>query len=136
MQLGCVTYNVLQNMDLEALIGMLEKTGFAAVELRDAGTLQRLLHDEPVLAAARNDAGLSLLLFALYRGSTHLADLILAAKPALDVFDAAAIGRHFAAFGYDSGEEKSRFGADGQGPSVYLLDPEGNGVELKGPPVR
>ena len=34
------------------------------------------------------------------------------------------------------GEEKSRFGADGQGPSVYLLDPEGNGVELKGPPAQ
>ena len=37
--------------------------------------------------------------------------------------------------GYDAGEEKSRFGADGQGPSVYLTDPEGNGVELKGPPA-
>ena len=41
----------------------------------------------------------------------------------------------FAAKGYDCGEEKSRFGADGQGPSVYLTDPEGNGVELKGPPA-
>ena len=36
---------------------------------------------------------------------------------------------------HDCGEEKSRFGADGQGPSVYLTDPEGNGVELKGPPA-
>ena len=27
------------------------------------------------------------------------------------------------------------FGADGRGPSVYLLDPEGNDVELKGPPA-
>ena len=34
MQLGCVTYNVLQNLDLEGIIGLLEKTGFAAVELR------------------------------------------------------------------------------------------------------
>jgi sugar phosphate isomerase/epimerase len=34
MQLGCVTYNVLQDLDLEAIIGLLEKTGFAAVELR------------------------------------------------------------------------------------------------------
>ena len=34
MQLGCVTYNVLQNMDLESIIGLLEKTGYAAVELR------------------------------------------------------------------------------------------------------
>jgi catechol 2,3-dioxygenase-like lactoylglutathione lyase family enzyme len=53
----------------------------------------------------------------------------------IEPFDAAALAEHFAAHGFDAGEEKSRFGADGQGPSVYLLDPEGNGVELKGPPV-
>src|SRR5262249_53457517 len=32
------------------------------------------------------------------------------------------------------GEIVSRYGADGQGPSMYLSDPEGNTVELKGPP--
>jgi glyoxylase I family protein len=31
----------------------------------------------------------------------------------------------------DSGR---RYGAEGMGPSLYLLDPEGNEVELKGPP--
>ena len=31
-------------------------------------------------------------------------------------------------------EIKSRYGADGDGPSIYFKDPEGNGVELKGPP--
>jgi sugar phosphate isomerase/epimerase len=34
MQLGCVTYNVLKSLDLEAIIALLEKTGLAAVELR------------------------------------------------------------------------------------------------------
>lgn len=34
MQLGCVTYNVLKSLDVEGIIGLLEKTGFAAVELR------------------------------------------------------------------------------------------------------
>jgi glyoxylase I family protein len=29
-----------------------------------------------------------------------------------------------------------RYGADGYGPSLYLWDPEGNQLELKGPPVR
>ena len=53
----------------------------------------------------------------------------------IEPFDAAALQAHFQASGYDCGEEKSRFGADGQGPSVYLTDPEGNGVELKGPPA-
>jgi catechol 2,3-dioxygenase-like lactoylglutathione lyase family enzyme len=51
----------------------------------------------------------------------------------VDPFDAAAIARHLAAHGASCGEEASRYGAQGQGPSVYLTDPEGNGVELKGP---
>jgi sugar phosphate isomerase/epimerase len=34
MQLGAVTYNVLKDLDLETVITTLEKTGFAAVELR------------------------------------------------------------------------------------------------------
>jgi hypothetical protein len=32
------------------------------------------------------------------------------------------------------GEIVSRYGADGDGPSVYVTDPEGNNLELKGPP--
>ena len=28
----------------------------------------------------------------------------------------------------------SRYGAEGSGPSIYLTDPEGNALELKGPP--
>ena len=34
MQLGCVTYNVLKDMDLETVIRTLETAGFSAVELR------------------------------------------------------------------------------------------------------
>lgn len=30
----------------------------------------------------------------------------------------------------------SRYGADGNGPSLYIQDPDGNTVELKGPPYR
>ena len=51
----------------------------------------------------------------------------------VDPFDAAAIARHLAAQGAACGAQASRYGAEGQGPSVYLTDPEGNGVELKGP---
>jgi glyoxylase I family protein len=51
----------------------------------------------------------------------------------VDPFDAAAIARHLTAHGAACGPQASRYGADGQGPSVYLTDPEGNGVELKGP---
>ena len=31
------------------------------------------------------------------------------------------------------GKPESNYGAEGDGLSVYLLDPDGNGVELKGP---
>ena len=33
-------------------------------------------------------------------------------------------------------EAGSRYGAAGEGPSLYVLDPDGNKVELKGPVVR
>lgn len=36
--------------------------------------------------------------------------------------------------GAEPGEIGRRYGADGEGPSIYLPDPEGNVVELKGPP--
>jgi glyoxylase I family protein len=32
------------------------------------------------------------------------------------------------------GEIVSRYGAEGDGPSIYLTDPDGNDLELKGPP--
>jgi glyoxylase I family protein len=47
-------------------------------------------------------------------------------------FNAASIRAHLAAHGSESGEPVTRFGAEGDGPSIYLTDPEGNGVELKG----
>ena len=52
----------------------------------------------------------------------------------IEPFDADAIREHLQACGVDPGEIASRFGADGEGPSVYLPDPEGNVIELKGPP--
>jgi catechol 2,3-dioxygenase-like lactoylglutathione lyase family enzyme len=48
-------------------------------------------------------------------------------------FDGEAILQHLRAHGVEPGEIVSRFGAEGDGPSIYLTDPDGNGVELKGP---
>ena len=42
--------------------------------------------------------------------------------------------RRLAVNGVETGPTQTRYGADGQGPSVYVCDPEGNTVELKGPP--
>ena len=44
----------------------------------------------------------------------------------------AAILDHLAANGVHHGAVATRFGATGQGPSIYLEDPEGNTIELKG----
>ncbi len=49
-------------------------------------------------------------------------------------FDAAAIAAHLRAHGIAPGDVVSRYGAEGEGPSMYIADPEGNVVELKGPP--
>jgi len=62
-------------------------------------------------------------------GGANLDHLCLRVEP----FNAPAIAQHLAAYGIACGEEKSRYGAEGRGPSVYFNDPEGNGVELKGP---
>jgi glyoxylase I family protein len=48
-------------------------------------------------------------------------------------FDEKAIVAHLRAKGVAVGEVKERFGAQGSGVSIYLTDPEGNRVELKGP---
>ena len=47
-------------------------------------------------------------------------------------FDEAAILAYLESNGIAAEPAKTRFGADGDGPSIYLSDPEGNGVELKG----
>lgn len=52
----------------------------------------------------------------------------------VDPFDEKAIRRHLESRGVAAGELASRFGAEGYGPSLYISDPEGNVVELKGAP--
>lgn len=52
----------------------------------------------------------------------------------VEPFDEAAIREHLAAHHVQAGPLATRYGAEGAGPSIYLSDPEGNVVELKGPP--
>lgn len=51
----------------------------------------------------------------------------------VEPFDEAAIRRHLETSGVHAGATESRYGAEGEGPSIYIQDPEGNTVELKGP---
>lgn len=81
------------------------------------------------------------------RAGASLIDLVPAERPSgpeprnmdhlclrIDPFDDAALRRHLAAHGVETGETAERYGADGLGPSIYIADPDGNTVELKGPP--
>jgi len=50
--------------------------------------------------------------------------------------DGPAIRAYLESKSVKAGEVVSRFGAEGDGPSLYIEDPEGNTVELKGPPAQ
>ncbi len=52
----------------------------------------------------------------------------------IDPFDEAALRAHLESHGVEAGEVATRYGAEGDGPSLYITDPDGNTVELKGPP--
>ncbi|WP_342117634.1 VOC family protein [Pseudoduganella sp. OTU4001] len=52
----------------------------------------------------------------------------------VEPFDEAAIRAHLTAHDVPNGPSESRYGAEGEGPSIYVNDPEGNTVELRGAP--
>ena len=52
----------------------------------------------------------------------------------IEPFDGEALRAWLTDQGARPGEVGRRNGAEGEGPSIYLSDPEGNVVELKGPP--
>ena len=62
-------------------------------------------------------------------GGHNMDHLCLRVEP----FDEKAIVSHLQKHGVVVGEIRNRYGAEGNGTSIYLTDPEGNMVELKGP---
>jgi glyoxylase I family protein len=52
----------------------------------------------------------------------------------LEPFDEDALRAHLRRQGIEAGPLHHTFGAEGVGPALYLQDPEGNSIELKGPP--
>jgi catechol 2,3-dioxygenase-like lactoylglutathione lyase family enzyme len=51
-------------------------------------------------------------------------------------FDFTALAAHLQRHGVTVGEVRRRYGAEGYGSSLYITDPDGNVVELKGPPEK
>ena len=51
----------------------------------------------------------------------------------IEPFDEGALRAHLEAHGIKVPDSAMRYGAEGEGPSVYIKDPDGNTVELKAP---
>ena len=52
----------------------------------------------------------------------------------IEPFDLDALAAHLAQHGVAIEAAGARYGAEGEGTSVYVRDPDGNQLELKGPP--
>ena len=66
---------------------------FELLQAGDADGLRRLLEQDSAASEARDSTGVSLLMHSIYRGRRDLAELIASKKEALDIFEAAALGR-------------------------------------------
>src|SRR5436305_10109558 len=63
-----------------------------AIRAGDADALRELIAADSSLAEGVDETGVSLLLQARYRGENELVEILRAAKPSLDLFEAAALG--------------------------------------------
>ena len=91
---------------------------FEAIKAGDADRVSALVAGDSSLATARNEQGISAIMWALYNQRRDLAALVSAAQPSLDVMEAAALGR-IAALSELVSEDPARVGehsADGFTP--------------------
>lgn len=65
---------------------------FDAVRIGDVGAVDERLRNDASLASARNESGISALLWAYYNGQPRVAELLLASGVQLNIFEAAASG--------------------------------------------
>lgn len=127
-----IDHLVLRVVDLEAMIGFYTRALGCTVEVRrdDIGLYQlragRSLVDLVPIDGKLGRAGGA----APGREGRNLDHFCFRVEP----FDEMAIRRHLESLGVAVGEVATRIGAEGAGPSIYVSDPEGNTVELKGPP--
>jgi uncharacterized protein len=63
-----------------------------AVQAGNIEKLRGMLQDDHSLACARDASGVSAVMHALYRRRPDIADLLIAANPDLDIFEATALG--------------------------------------------
>src|SRR5262245_31737500 len=66
---------------------------FDAIRAGNAGRVREILASDPQQAGVRNERGHSAVLIAQYHKKKDLVELLLAAGPELDLFDASSVGR-------------------------------------------
>ena len=132
LKLQGIDHLVLRVVDLEVMVGFYVDTLGCSVERRqDAIGLVQLRAGRSLIDLVPVDGKLGRMGGAAPGAEgRNLDHFCLRVEP----FDEAAIRAHLAAHGVEAGKTESRYGAEGEGPSIYLSDPEGNVVELKGPP--
>ena len=86
-------------------------TLFTAIHANNPEGVRPLLRAEPELLHARSPSGLSPVMFAAYYQRPYVLDVLLAAGPELDVFEAAATGQPLPV-----GADVNAFGPDGFTP--------------------
>ena len=87
---------------------------FTAIKEGDLDAVRRLVAADPALARARNEQGISAILFARYQFRMNVVDILLAARPELDIFEAAALG--------DTGRVAEILESDPTMASAYAAD--------------
>src|SRR5579864_2983543 len=65
----------------------------AAIQSGDKEKVRTLLAQDPSAAAARNEQGVSAIMLALYNRRKEILELLEAASPSLDIFEATSLGK-------------------------------------------
>ena len=112
------------------------------LRVRDIDTMRRFYCD---VLGAEHVAWRPQFRMSHLRAGACMIDLVVSEEPAregrnmdhfclrVEPFDQEAIVAHLQRHGVPLGPIRKRYGAEGNGVSIYLTDPEGNTVELKGP---
>lgn len=64
-----------------------------AVQSGDVAAVRKMLQESSILASAKDSKGISAVMYAFYSRGQEIAELLCAAKPELDIFEATAAGR-------------------------------------------
>jgi catechol 2,3-dioxygenase-like lactoylglutathione lyase family enzyme len=138
---------------VDGMAGAIEIRGIDHVVLR-VSDMRRSLHFYCGVLGCREERRIDALGLVQLRAGAALIDLVDVAGPLgrigggppgdaqrnmdhvalqLAAFDEAALRAELLGAGIEPGEVGQRYGAEGMGPSMYIRDPDGNVVELKGP---